>query len=144
MENNIQYQAMMEKWAPVLNEESAGSIKDAHRRAVTAMVLENQEKALREEGLIAEAVPGNNTTSAANWNPILISLVRRAMPNMMAYDVCGVQPMSGPTGLIFAMKSRYDAGTTGSTEAVQRSKHTSRRYKINCSRNSRGFRSRRN
>lgn len=118
MENNIQYQAMMEKWAPVLNEESAGSIKDAHRRAVTAMVLENQEKALREEGLIAEAVPGNHTGSAANWNPILISLVRRAMPNMMAYDVCGVQPMTGPTGLIFAMKSRYDGGDTANTEAL--------------------------
>ena len=118
MENNIQYSAMMEKWAPVLNEESAGGIKDAHRRAVTAMVLENQEKALREEGLIQEAVPGNHTGSAANWNPILISLVRRAMPNMMAYDVCGVQPMTGPTGLIFAMKSRYDGGETGNTEAL--------------------------
>ncbi len=118
MEQNVQYQAMMEKWAPVLNEESAGSIQDAHRRAVTAMVLENQEKALREEGLLAEAAPGNNTSSAANWNPILISLVRRAMPNMMAYDVAGVQPMSGPTGLIFAMKSRYNSGTTGATEAL--------------------------
>jgi hypothetical protein len=118
MEQNVQYQAMMEKWAPVLNEESAGSIQDAHRRAVTAMVLENQEKALREEGLLAEAAPGNNTSSASNWNPILISLVRRAMPNMMAYDVAGVQPMSGPTGLIFAMKSRYNSGSTGATEAL--------------------------
>ena len=119
MDNNtLQYSAMMEKWAPVLNEETAGSIKDAHRRAVTAMVLENQEKALREEGLLNEASPGNNTGSASNWNPILISLVRRAMPNMMAYDVAGVQPMTGPTGLIFAMKSRYGAGATGSPEAL--------------------------
>ncbi len=118
MEINVNANQLMEKWAPVLNEEAAGSIKDAHRKAVTAIVLENQEKALAEQGMIAEAVPGNNTTSAANWNPILISLVRRAMPNMMAYDVCGVQPMSGPTGLIFAMKSRYDGGSTANTEAL--------------------------
>ena len=118
MENNTNANVLMEKWAPVLNEESAGSIKDSHRKAVTAVVLENQEKALKEEAMISEAVPGNNTTSAANWNPILISLVRRAMPNMMAYDVAGVQPMSGPTGLIFAMKSRYGAGATSSTEAL--------------------------
>ena len=68
--------------------------------------------------MLTEAAPGNATTSAANWNPVLISLVRRAMPNMMAYDVAGVQPMTGPTGLIFAMKSRYGAGATGSTEAL--------------------------
>ena len=115
---NINAQSLMEKWAPVLNEESAGGIKDAHRKAVTAIVLENQEKALTEQGMIQEAVPGNSTASAANWNPILISLVRRAMPNMMAYDVCGVQPMSGPTGLIFAMKSRYSGGSTSNTEAL--------------------------
>ena len=118
MENNTNANVLMEKWAPVLNEESAGSIKDSHRKAVTAVVLENQEKALKEEQMISEAVPGNSTSSAANWNPILISLVRRAMPNMMAYDVAGVQPMSGPTGLIFAMKSRYGTGATGSTEAL--------------------------
>ena len=68
--------------------------------------------------MLTEAAPGNNTGSAANWNPVLISLVRRAMPNMMAYDVAGVQPMTGPTGLIFAMKSRYGAGSTSSTEAL--------------------------
>ena len=115
---NINANHLMEKWAPVLNEEAAGGIKDSHRKAVTAIVLENQEKALAEQGMVNEAVPGNNTTSAANWNPILISLVRRAMPNMMAYDVCGVQPMTGPTGLIFAMKSRFDGGSTGNTEAL--------------------------
>jgi len=103
----VAYDKLVEKWSPVLNEESAGSIKDAHRKAVTAAILENQEKALMEEGMIAEAAPTNNTGAAANWNPILIALVRRAMPNLMAYDVCGVQPMTGPTGLIFAMRSRY-------------------------------------
>jgi hypothetical protein len=116
------YDRLVEKWAPVLNEESAGQIKDSHRKAVTAVVLENQEKefaAQAQQGMmLQEAAPGNNTTSAANWNPVLISLVRRAMPNMMAYDVAGVQPMTGPTGLIFAMKSRYGAGSTSSTEAL--------------------------
>ena len=109
------YDKLMEKWAPVLNEETAGSIKDNHRKAVTAAVLENQEKAMREEGMITEAAPGNNTSSAVNWNPVLIALVRRAMPNMMAYDVCGVQPMTGPTGLIFAMKSRYNGGVANNS-----------------------------
>ena len=118
MYNVVSYDKLMEKWAPVLNEESAGSISDKHRKAVTAQVLENQENALREEGVIAEAAPGNNTTSAANWNPVLIALVRRAMPNLMAYDICGVQPMTGPTGLIFAMKSRYQGGSTANREAL--------------------------
>ena len=118
MHNVISYDNLIEKWAPVLNEESAGTINDKHRRAVTAAILENQEQALREEGMLMEAAPGNNTSSASNWNPVLIALVRRAMPNLMAYDICGVQPMSGPTGLIFAMKSRYGAGSTGSTEAL--------------------------
>jgi len=105
------YDRLVEKWSPVLNEESAGNINDAHKRAVTAVVLENTEKAIREQGeqasMMTEDAAANNTSVAANWNPVLISLVRRAMPNMMAYDVCGVQPMSGPTGLIFAMKSKY-------------------------------------
>ena len=114
----VSYVKLIEKWSPVLNEESAGKITEHHRKAVTAAILENQEIALREEGLITEDVPGNNTTSAANWNPVLIALVRRAMPNLMAYDVCGVQPMSGPTGLIFAMKSRYGGGATGNREAL--------------------------
>ena len=114
----VSYDKLIEKWAPVLNEESVGTITDHHKKAVTAAVLENQEIALREEGLITEAAPGNNTGSAANWNPVLIALVRRAMPNLMAYDICGVQPMSGPTGLIFAMKSRYGGGATGNREAL--------------------------
>jgi hypothetical protein len=114
----VSYDKLIEKWAPVLNEESAGTITDHHKKAVTAAVLENQEIALREEGLITEAAPANATSSVNNWNPVLIALVRRAMPNLMAYDICGVQPMSGPTGLIFAMKSRYGGGSTSNREAL--------------------------
>tara|TARA_B110000495_G_C23040738_1_gene624039 strand:+ start:759 stop:2087 length:1329 start_codon:yes stop_codon:yes gene_type:complete len=117
------YDKLVEKWAPVLNENSAGSIDNHHKRAVTAAVLENQEIAMREDraaqnGFLTEAAPGNATSSIGTWDPVLISLVRRSMPNLMAYDVAGVQPMSGPTGLIFAMKARYGAGATGSTEAL--------------------------
>ena len=119
------YDRLIEKWAPVLNEEAAGTIKDSHRKAVTAAVLENQEKALREErsqfNFLNEDAAANNTANVSNWDPVLISLVRRAMPNMMAYDVCGVQPMSGPTGLIFAMKSKYlttRGGATSGNEAL--------------------------
>ena len=104
------YDRLVEKWAPVLNEETSGKIADSHRRSVTAAVLENQEKAMREQGMMNEvaanaagegsrAGTGNATGAADNWNPVLIALVRRAMPNLMAYDVCGVQPMTGPTGL---------------------------------------------
>ena len=118
----VSYDRLIEKWAPVLNEESAGKITDNHKKAVTAAILENQEIALREEGMITEAAPANNTTSAANWNPVLIALVRRAMPNLMAYDICGVQPMSGPTGLIFAMKSRYGGGSASNAEALFKTK----------------------
>jgi hypothetical protein len=117
------YDRLTQKWAPVLNEGT--EIKDAHRRAVTAVMLENQEKAFAEQraeqNYLNEAAPANNTSVAANWNPVLISLVRRAMPNMMAYDVAGVQPMTGPTGLIFAMKSRYKttkAGVSNGDEAL--------------------------
>jgi len=117
------YKSLTEKWAPVLNEESAGNIGDNYRRSVTAVVLENQEKALQEarssqQGYLTEDAPGNNAGSIDKWDPILISLVRRAMPNMMAYDVCGVQPMTGPTGLIFAMKSRFNGGAISNDEAL--------------------------
>ena len=114
----VSYDKLIEKWSPVLDEESAGTITDHHKKTVTAAVLENQEIALREEGLITEAAPANATSSVNNWNPVLIALVRRAMPNLMAYDICGVQPMSGPTGLIFAMKSRYGGGSTSNREAL--------------------------
>ena len=114
------YDRLVEKWSPVLNEEAAGKIEGAHKRSVTAAVLENTEKALMEQGMINEtaanaAAAGTIASGGAadNWNPILISLVRRAMPNLMAYDICGVQPMSGPTGLIFAMKSKYKTTKAG-------------------------------
>jgi len=118
MHNVISYDKLVEKWSPVLNEESAGTIKDHHRKAVTAAILENQEVALREQSLMEGPPSGANSGSVDNWNPVLIALVRRAMPNLMAYDIAGVQPMSGPTGLIFAMKSRYGSGTTGAREAL--------------------------
>ena len=123
----LQYDRLVEKWSPVLNEESAGTIQDSHRRNVTAALLENQEAQFRTDAAqygmmneVAANAAGNGvattqggTGAASNWDPILISLVRRAMPNLMAYDVCGVQPMTGPTGLIFAMKSQYKGETNG-------------------------------
>ena len=108
---------IQKKWSPVLEHPDLGEIKDSYRKAVTAVILENQEKALAEEKNITEAVHANNMSSAIDtYDPILISLVRRALPNLMAYDVCGVQPMTGPTGLIFAMKSHYTSQT--GTEAL--------------------------
>jgi hypothetical protein len=104
-----------EKWTPVLEAEGAAPIGDAHRKAVTAQLLENTEKALQEEkaqqSFMTETT--NTTGGVAGFDPVLISLVRRAMPNLMAYDIAGVQPMTQPTGLIFAMKSHYSdqAGT---------------------------------
>ena len=118
---------LQEKWAPLLNHEGLDSIKDNHKRAVTAVLLENQEKFLREQsafqsgGMLTEQ-PTSNTDPAgtgnagfsgsgaapvAGFDPVLISLIRRSMPNLVAYDLAGVQPMSGPTGLIFAMRSKY-------------------------------------
>ena len=108
-------QNLIEKWSPVLDHEDAPAIDDKYRKAVTARLLENQEVALREErvqrsfGDIQEAAANATGSGVDNFDPVLISLVRRAMPNLIAYDIAGVQPMSGPTGLIFAMKSRYTA-----------------------------------
>jgi len=101
------------KWQPVLEHPDLPKISDSYRRAVTSVILENQERAQKEDAaFIAEAAPTNSTgASISNWDPILISLVRRAMPNLIAYDICGVQPMTGPTGLIFAMRSRYTSQT---------------------------------
>ena len=111
----FQTEHLQEKWQPVLEHNDLPEIKDSYRKAVTTVILENQEKALREDNaFLSEAAPTNATGSSVdNWDPILISLVRRAMPNLIAYDVAGVQPMTGPTGLIFAMRSRYtsQAGT---------------------------------
>ena len=106
---------LQEKWQPVLEHPDLPKIGDSYKRAVTTVILENQEKAVREDrSFMTEAAPANATgASIDNWDPVLISLVRRAMPNLIAYDICGVQPMTGPTGLIFAMKSRFSsqAGT---------------------------------
>ena len=108
------------KWAPVIEHTDLPKIENAHKRGVTAVLLENTERALRESGqrgnqsLLSEATHANQTGSEIdNFDPVLISLVRRAMPNLIAYDICGVQPMTGPTGLIFAMRARYanQAGT---------------------------------
>ena len=121
---SVNFESLVEKWAPVLNEETAGPISDRYKKQVTAAILENQEQAMMSEnsqGSFLAETPANNTGSVSNWDPVLISLVRRAMPNLMAYDVCGVQPMSGPTGLIFAMKSQYKttvAGVTADDEAL--------------------------
>jgi len=118
------------KWKPVLEHADLSPIKDAHRRTVTATLLENTENALREsaamahgsQSLLAET-PANVTGSAVDtFDPVLISLVRRAMPNLIAYDICGVQPMTGPTGLIFAMRARY--ATQGGTEAFYNEANT--------------------
>ena len=112
------YSNLVEKWGPVLNEETAGTIKDNHRKQVTAALLENTEKALTEErAQLNEAAPTNATgASINNWDPVLISLVRRAAPNLIAHDLASVQPMNGPTGLIFAMKSKYSS--QGGSEAL--------------------------
>jgi hypothetical protein len=110
----FQTEHLQEKWQPVLEHNDLPTIGDSYKRAVTTVILENQEKALREDSnFLSEAAPTNNTGGTANWDPIMISLVRRAMPNLIAYDIAGVQPMTGPTGLIFAMRSRYktNAGT---------------------------------
>jgi len=109
---------LQEKWQPVLEHPDLPKIEDAYKRAVTTVILENQEKAVREDrSFMAEAAPANATGSNVdNFDPVLISLVRRAMPNLIAYDICGVQPMTGPTGLIFAMKSRF--GSQAGAEAL--------------------------
>ena len=116
-------EGLQKKWAPVLEHPDMPEITDPYKRAVTAILLENQEKALAEEGgstqgLLQEAVPVNSTDSTYQTyqDPILISMIRRSMPNLIAYDVCGVQPMTGPTGLIFALRAKYS--TQSGTEAL--------------------------
>lgn len=119
---------LIEKWSPVLESDGAPALNDKYKKSVTATILENTERALSEERgqqmFMTEAAPTNSTSGGTgainNWDPILISLVRRAMPNLIAYDIAGVQPMNGPTGLIFAMKSKYkdNASRTAATEAL--------------------------
>ena len=119
------------KWKPVLDHADLPEIKDAYRRMVTAQVLENTEKALNEaallggsQQLLGEAAPVNVAGNASNFDPVLISLVRRAMPNLVAYDICGVQPMTGPTGLIFAMRTKYANSTALTDEAFYNEANT--------------------
>ena len=109
---------LQEMWQPVLNHPDLPEIKDSYKKAVTSVILENQEKAMKEDAsFLSEAAPNNATgANINNYDPILISLVRRAMPNLIAYDICSVQPMTGPTGLIFAMKSRFTSSS--GTEAL--------------------------
>ena len=117
------------KWKPVLEHGDLSPIKDSHRRAVTAQILENTEHALREstaqfgsQNLLAEAPINVTGSSIDTFDPVLISLVRRSMPNLVAYDIAGVQPMTGPTGLIFAMRARYS--TQSGTEAFYNESNT--------------------
>ena len=109
----FQTEHLQEKWSPVLKHPDLPEIKDSYKRAVTTIILENQEKALREDkNFLNETVSTNfagGNASLDTWDPILISLVRRSMPNLIAYDICGVQPMTGPTGLIFAMRARLQS-----------------------------------
>ena len=114
-------QALLEKWSPILDHSEMPEIKDTYRRQVTAVLLENQEQALREEKIqLSEAAPANVTGNVDKYDPVLIGLVRRSMPQLVAYDLCGVQPMSLPTGLVFALKSKYkdNADMKLATEAL--------------------------
>ena len=105
---------LMNKWKPILEHSALPGIQDSHKAAVTATLLENTETAIKEGqsygsmSLLSEAAPNSSTADMGKYDPVLISLVRRAMPNLVAYDIAGVQPMTGPTGLIFAMHSKYD------------------------------------
>ena len=130
MQGQFNTEQLQEKWKPILDAEGQDPIKDSHRRAVTAILLENQEREAQEERAFLSEQPTNSTGSSgatagfsasagqtsAGFDPVLISLIRRSMPNLVAYDLAGVQPMNGPTGLIFAMRSKYS--TQGGTEAL--------------------------
>ena len=126
MQAPVNQEVLQEKWAPLLDYEGLDPIKDSHRRMVTAVLLENQEQSIKEEREFLSETPTNNTASGSNagfsasatatgptagFDPVLISLIRRSMPNLVAYDLAGVQPMNGPTGLIFAMRSRYTSNS---------------------------------
>jgi len=122
---------LQNKWDPILAHPDLAPIKDQHRRSVTAVVLENTERALREANqyvpqTLTEAAPANQTGADIDtFDPVLISLVRRAMPNLIAYDICGVQPMTGPTGLIFAMRSKYSNSSNSGVENFYNEVNTS-------------------
>jgi len=121
--DNTPYDILTEKWNPVLDHDALPSIKDDYRKKVTAVLLENQEQAIRSQHLTEDMTSNNlgmpqsftNTGAVSGYDPVLISLVRRSMPNLMAYDICGVQPMTAPTGLIFAMRANYKGDQTYSS-----------------------------
>ena len=131
-------ESLQKKWESVLDHPDLPAIKDPYRKAVTAVILENQAIEMQKTGMMFETSPTNAsgtggfgsgataTGPVAGFDPILISLVRRSLPNLIAYDICGVQPMTGPTGLIFAMRSRYvaTAGTNSGTEAFYNEANT--------------------
>lgn len=138
-------EGLQTKWAPVLDHAQFGAVTNPFKRAITAVLLENQEKAMASEpkidsGFLAETAPSMSVgtggyTGAANpagpvagFDPILVSLVRRSLPNLIAYDICGVQPMTGPTGLIFAIRSKYTGNATtnvaSDTEALYQEANT--------------------
>jgi hypothetical protein len=125
-QENTPYDILTEKWDPVLSHEALPAIKDDYRKKVTAVLLENQEQALRQQHLYEDmggngnlGGPASSTTynngQVSGYDPVLISLIRRSMPNLMAYDICGVQPMTAPTGLIFAMRANYQYAGSGKT-----------------------------
>jgi len=129
-QENTPYDVLTEKWSPVLEHEALPSIQDEYRKKVTAVLLENQEQALRQQHLTEDmsqgfaggsnlggpaTSTGYNTGAVSGYDPVLISLIRRSMPNLMAYDICGVQPMTAPTGLIFAMRANYQCAGSGKT-----------------------------
>jgi len=128
-DDSTPYDELVEKWSPLLDHDSLDTIEDYHKKRTTAVLLENQQDALREQMLLEQPANnmGGNFSNAqvggagnlAGYDPILISLVRRAMPNLMAYDLCGVQPMTAPTGLIFALKSKFGGGTAGAEALFQ-------------------------
>ena len=130
-QNRASYDALTEKWEPLLNHGDRPEITDSYKKKVTAQLLENQERSLREQflteaptnsmlggGFQVSQGAGSANSALAGYDPILISLVRRSMPNLMAYDIAGVQPMSAPTGLIFAMRSRYAAQSSTNNAAI--------------------------
>lgn len=111
MESYIQENSLVEKWDPVLEHSSIAPINDQYRKKVTAIMLENQQAELQKHALNEAGEPANVTGGVSKWDPVLIGLVRRAIPQMIAFDIAGVQPMTMPTGLVFALRARYTSQT---------------------------------
>lgn len=117
---NLDIKSLLKKWQPILENERLPVIKDQYRKECTAVLLENQEQCMqRERQILEESVPANITANLQKYDPVLIQLIRRMAPNMMAYDVCGVQPMDLPNGIVFAMRAKYGTGATGPLSAIE-------------------------